>query len=84
MLNSDCQKLQSEAAQLLATGLRSVKDTCTTAFESTEKVVICIIYNTITVGCDTGKIKSLQIKFLCNQHSTEIHRFILGYIETNV
>jgi len=26
-------------------------------------------------------IKSLQIKFLCNQHSTEIHRITLGYTE---
>jgi len=24
-------------------------------------------------------IKSLQIKFLCNQHSAEIHRFTLGF-----
>ena len=26
-------------------------------------------------------IKSLQIKFLCNQHSAEIHRCTLGYID---
>jgi hypothetical protein len=29
---------------------------------------------------DFGNIKSLQINFLCNQHSTKIHRFTLGYI----
>lgn len=56
MLNSDCQKLQSEAARLLATGLLRVKNTCIAAFDGAEKVVIYIIYITNTVGCDTGKI----------------------------